>query len=99
MARVMLGNSADAFGGCDEQSFAKGFGKGFDGGWAFGFAQGFEEGRRQARRELEAELEAAERIRKAGGAGKFYVSFSPFSRSCQLSPDAARKPWLQALGF
>ncbi|KAG7286266.1 hypothetical protein NEMBOFW57_008574 [Staphylotrichum longicolle] len=68
MARVMLGNSADAYGGCEQESFVKGYEKGFDAGWGSGFAQAFEEGKMQGRRELEDEIQAAERIRKAGGA-------------------------------
>lgn len=88
MARVMLGNSADAYGGCEQESFVKGYEKGFDAGWGFGFAQALEEGKRQGRRELEDEIQAAERIRKAGGAGKFSISSPSFSRSRQLKPHA-----------
>ncbi|KAK3896912.1 hypothetical protein C8A05DRAFT_20220 [Staphylotrichum tortipilum] len=63
MARVMLGNSADAFGGCHEESFVKGYQKGFDAGWAFGFEQAIAEGKKEGRREAEEELK--ERAKKA----------------------------------
>ncbi|AEO59313.1 hypothetical protein MYCTH_2307517 [Thermothelomyces thermophilus ATCC 42464] len=43
MARVMLGNSPDAF----EGSFVKGYEKGFESGWALGFEHGRKEGRRE----------------------------------------------------
>ena len=55
MARAMLGNSPDAFGGCDEESFIKGYERGFEAGWGFGFDQGFREAKKQGRREVELE--------------------------------------------
>lgn len=94
MARVMLGNSADAFGGCDEESFVKGYEKGFEAGWGFGFDQGFQEAKRQGRREAEAEFaEDANKAATAGveepeGAGKFsrlFCSALPFAQVLQPS--------------
>jgi hypothetical protein len=75
MARVMLGNSPDAFGGCDEESFVKGYERGFEAGWGFGFDQGFQEAKKQGRREAGAEF--------AEGASKFFRFFYSSLSSAQ----------------
>jgi hypothetical protein len=76
MARAMLGNSPDAFGGCDEESFVRGYERGFQAGWGFGFDQGFQEAKKQGRREVEAE--------STEGASEFsrFFYFGSFFRPC-----------------
>lgn len=56
MAHVMLGNAAEAYGGCDKDSFAKGYEQGFHKGWELGFDQAIREGKKLGRRKAEAEF-------------------------------------------
>ncbi|KAK4126793.1 hypothetical protein N657DRAFT_668812 [Parathielavia appendiculata] len=56
MARVMLGNSADSYGGCDEDYFVKGFEEGFKAGFSLGYRKALEEGKKQGHSEAEAEF-------------------------------------------
>jgi len=81
MGRITLSNSADRFGGCDEESFVKGYQKGFDAGWALGFEQAIAEGKREGRREAVKELEERAR-KKAAETSKFAPLILILGRPC-----------------